>query len=61
MASSSLLNRAMAFFRSPRGRQLIDRGRRGMNRRGNQGRPGRAHPGNQSKLRTLFARFNRPR
>ncbi len=60
MASSSLLNRVMAFFRSPQGRQLIDRGRQGMNR-GNQRGPGMARPGNQSKLSTLFSRFNRPR
>lgn len=61
MASSSLLNRVMAFFRSPQGRQLVDRGRQGMNRRGGQGRPGMARPGNRSKLSALLSRFNRPR
>jgi hypothetical protein len=61
MASSSLLNRVMTFVRSPQGRQLVDRGRQGMNRRGNQGRAGTARPGNRSKLSTLISRFNRPR
>jgi hypothetical protein len=61
MASSSLLNRVMAFVRSPRGRQLIDRGRQGMNRRGGQRRPGMTRRGHQSKLSTLLSRFNRPR
>ena len=61
MASSSLLNRVMTFFRSPQGRQLVDRGRQGMNRRGNQGRAGMSRPGNRSKLSTLISRFNRPR
>jgi hypothetical protein len=38
----------MAFFRSPQGRRLIDQGRRDL-----------ARPGNQSKLRSLLARFRR--
>jgi hypothetical protein len=50
MASSSLLNRVKAFFASPQGRRLIDQGRRDL-----------ARPGNQSRLRTLFSRFSRPR
>jgi len=54
MASSLLLNRVMALVRRPQGRRLIDRGRQVMNRRGDQGQPGMAHPGNQSKLSTLF-------
>ncbi|GAB7036662.1 hypothetical protein JCM9533A_05090 [Catenuloplanes niger JCM 9533] len=61
MASSSLLNRVMAFFRSPQGRQLVDRGREGLNRRGGQGRPGANHPGSGGKLGSLLSRFNRPR
>jgi hypothetical protein len=46
MASSSLLNRIMAFLRSPRGRRLVDQGRRNLNR-----------PGTQSKVRALLARL----
>ncbi|MDP9793077.1 hypothetical protein J2S43_001589 [Catenuloplanes nepalensis] len=61
MASSSLLNRVMAFFRSPQGRQLVDRGRQGMNRRGGQDRPGMNHGENRGKLGALLSRFNRPR
>jgi hypothetical protein len=61
MASSSLLSRVMAFVRSPQGRQLIDRGRQGLNRRGHQGRPGMTHPAKQSKLSSVLSRFNRPR
>jgi len=61
MASSSLLNRVKEFVRSPQGRQLIDRGREGMNRRGGQGRSDTARAGSRSRLSTLFSRFNRPR
>lgn len=46
MASQSLLNRAIAFFRSPQGQRLVDQGRRQM-----------ARPGNRSKLQGLLARF----
>ncbi|GAA1030593.1 hypothetical protein GCM10009557_23130 [Virgisporangium ochraceum] len=61
MASSSFMNRVMTFFRSPQGRQMIDRGRQRMNRRGDPGRPGMGRPGNQNKLSAFFSRFNRPR
>jgi hypothetical protein len=46
MASSSLLNRIMAFFRSPQGQRLVAQGRQHMSR-----------PGNRSKLQALLARF----
>jgi hypothetical protein len=50
MASSSLLNRIMAFLRSPQGRRIVDQGRRNL-----------ARPGTQSKLRALIGRFTRRR
>jgi hypothetical protein len=46
MASSSLLNRIIAFFRSSQGQRLITQGRQQMSR-----------PGNRSKLQALLARF----
>ncbi len=49
-SSSSLMNRVMAFFRSPQGRRVIDQGRRDL-----------ARPGNQSKLRMLASRLTRRR
>ncbi|WP_329109072.1 hypothetical protein OG792_10315 [Micromonospora sp. NBC_01699] len=44
---SSLVRRVRAFLQSPRGRQLVDRGRREL-----------AKPSNQQRLRQLMARFN---
>ncbi|MEV4631342.1 hypothetical protein AB0J90_34230 [Micromonospora sp. NPDC049523] len=44
---SSLVQRVKIFLQSPRGRQLVDRGRREM-----------AKPSNQQRLRQLMARFN---
>lgn len=46
MASSSLLNRVMAFFRSPQGQRMVAQGRRQM-----------AQPGNRSKLQGLVAKL----
>lgn len=46
MASSSLMNRVMAFLRSPQGRRMVDQGRRQMSR-----------PGNRSKLQGLLAKL----
>jgi hypothetical protein len=46
MASSSLVNKVMAFLRSPQGQRMVDQGRRQM-----------ARPGNRSKLQALLARF----
>jgi hypothetical protein len=43
---SSLVGRVKVFLQSPRGRQLVDRGRREL-----------AKPGNQQRLRRILARF----
>ncbi len=48
MASTSLSQRIMAFFRSPQGRRIVDQGRRQASR-----------PENQQKLRGLLARLRR--
>lgn len=47
---SSLSRRIQTFLRSPRGRQLVDRGRREL-----------ANPATQQKLRGLLARFTHRR
>ncbi|MFI6271102.1 hypothetical protein [Micromonospora zamorensis] len=46
----SLMQRITTFLRSPKGQQLVDRGRREM-----------AKPGNQQKLKGLAARFSNRR
>ncbi|MEV1146511.1 hypothetical protein [Micromonospora sp. NPDC049799] len=46
----SLMQRLTAFLRSPKGQQLVERGRREM-----------AKPANQQKLRGLAARFQKRR
>ncbi|MFC7550424.1 hypothetical protein [Plantactinospora sp. GCM10030261] len=46
----SILQRITLFLRSPRGQQLIDRGRREM-----------AKPQNQAKLRQIAGRFSQKR
>ncbi|GAA0915827.1 hypothetical protein GCM10009557_88500 [Virgisporangium ochraceum] len=46
MASSSFVNRVLAFFRSPQGRRLVDQGRRQL-----------SQPGNRSKLQALLAKL----
>ncbi|MET8230770.1 hypothetical protein ACIQH6_15605 [Micromonospora orduensis] len=46
----SLMQRISAFLRSPKGQQLVDRGRREM-----------AKPANQQKLKGLASRFSNRR
>ena len=46
MASSSLVNKVMAFLRSPQGQRMVSQGRQQLSR-----------PGNRSKLQALLARF----
>ncbi|RAO27109.1 hypothetical protein PSN13_06025 [Micromonospora saelicesensis] len=46
----SLMQRISAFLKSPKGQQLVDRGRREM-----------AKPGNQQKLKGLASRFSNRR
>jgi hypothetical protein len=47
---SALMRRISTFLRSPKGQQMIDRGRREM-----------AKPANQQKLRGLASKFGRRR
>lgn len=47
-SSSSLMNRIMAFFRSPQGRRVVDQGRRQLQ-----------NPRTQQRLRSMLSRRGR--